>query len=125
MADTTLFDLADRKLAWLDRQQSLLAQNIANADTPGYQAHEMAPFATELARMQFAITPVRTSPLDLPVTQDPSAPALDVAPERAINGNTVPIDRELTKVAATDANQELVSDLYTKYLSLYRTALGR
>ena len=29
--------LAERRLAWLDARQRVLAQNIANADTPGYR----------------------------------------------------------------------------------------
>ena len=33
-----LFDLAERRLAWTDQRRGVLAQNIANANTPGYQA---------------------------------------------------------------------------------------
>jgi len=125
MADTTLFDLAERRLSWLDKRQGLLAQNIANADTPNYRAHDLAPFADQLDRAQFAISPTRTSPLHMVGTESDSAAMLDAPGERSISGNEVQLDSQLTKVADTDANQELVSDLYKKYLGLYRTALGR
>jgi flagellar basal-body rod protein FlgB len=124
MTDTSLFDLAQTKLAWLDKRQSLLAQNIANADTPGYQARDIAPFADSLAQAQDALAPTRTSPLHLAGTEDDAGFALDRPPARAIDGNSVQLDVELTKVADTNASQELVSDLYSKYLSLYQTALG-
>ena len=38
-----LFDLAERRLAWADRRQAVLAQNIANANTPGYKPHDLHP----------------------------------------------------------------------------------
>ena len=40
-----LFDLADKRLAWVDHRQEVLAQNIANANTPGWLARDLAPFA--------------------------------------------------------------------------------
>ena len=44
-----LFRLAEQRLAWLDRRQEVLAQNIANADTPGYAARDLPAFAKVLA----------------------------------------------------------------------------
>ena len=41
------------------------------------------------------------------------------------DGNGVAMDEQLSKVADTDATHELVTDLYAKYLSMFRTALGR
>jgi flagellar basal-body rod protein FlgB len=32
-----LFNLAEQRLAWADRRQAVLAQNVANANTPGYK----------------------------------------------------------------------------------------
>ena len=43
-----LFDLAERRLSWADRRQGLLAQNIANANTPGYRPHDLRSFASTL-----------------------------------------------------------------------------
>ena len=58
-----LFDLAERRLAWADRRQELLAQNIANANTPGYRPHDLQPFAatlTSAARSLRRLAPSRT-----------------------------------------------------------------
>ena len=41
----SLFDLADRRLAYLQHRQQVLAQNVANANTPGYRARDLEPFA--------------------------------------------------------------------------------
>jgi flagellar basal-body rod protein FlgB len=118
-----LFDLVDKRLAWVDQRQSLLAQNIANADTPGWRARDLAPFASALA--QASVTPVMTDPKHLPGTGATTAGVQTEAGERAPDGNGVALDEQLAKVADTDATHELVTDLYAKYLSMFRTALGR
>ena len=125
MPDLSLFDLAERRLAWLDQRQSVLSQNIANADTPHYRARDLRPFADQLAVAQAAGRPVRTNPLHMTGLKDDSASAEGRSGEHAIDGNAVQLDTELSKVADTDTNQELVSDLFRKYANLYRIALGR
>ena len=45
--------------------------------------------------------------------------------ERAPDGNAVSIEEQLTKVADTDGAHALVTNLYRKYLGLYRIALGK
>jgi len=125
MASTqiTLFDLADKRLAWVDRRQTLLAQNIANADTPGWRTHDLAPF--DAALTQAGVTPMRTDPMHLPGTIVDTSGEQTAAGELAPDGNGVALDEQLSKVADTDATHQLVTGLYMKYLSFFRTALGR
>ena len=119
-----MFDLAEKRLAWIDRRQGLLAQNIANANTPGYVAKDLQPFAETLARAlpDMAITnPAHMTGTSSAGRVDPSKrPA-----ERAPDGNAVSIEEQLTKVADTDGAQALVTNLYKKYMGLYRIALGK
>ena len=39
----SLFSIVKQRLAWLGRRQEVIAQNIANADTPNYQALDLKP----------------------------------------------------------------------------------
>ncbi|HUB43399.1 MAG TPA: flagellar basal body protein, partial [Acetobacteraceae bacterium] len=41
-----LFSLAERRLAWADQRQAVLAQNIANAATPNFQPSDLPSFAS-------------------------------------------------------------------------------
>ncbi|MCE9508353.1 MAG: flagellar basal body protein [Alphaproteobacteria bacterium] len=41
--DLPLMDAAIRKMRWHETRQRVLAQNIANADTAGYQAQDTVP----------------------------------------------------------------------------------
>ncbi len=119
-----LFDLAEKRLAWVDQRQELLSQNIANADTLGYQPKDLTPFA--LALGQAAPGLVRTSAMHMagpnngvPVDRK-QRPA-----ERAIDGNAVSIEDQLVKIADTDGTQALVTNLYHKYMGMFHNVIGK
>src|SRR3546814_2705238 len=38
-----LFNLLGKRMEWLGQRQKVLAQNIANADTPDYVPHDLKP----------------------------------------------------------------------------------
>jgi flagellar basal-body rod protein FlgB len=126
LMQTGLFALAERRLAWLDKRQEVLAHNIANSDTPGFQSRDLAPFGAALARANAAPL-VQTQPNHLPGTQAGvlQQSVAEQPKERAPDGNAVSVEDELMKVADTEMSQELVTNLYTKYLGLFRVALGR
>jgi flagellar basal-body rod protein FlgB len=123
LSDIPLFTLADQRLAWVDARQSLLAQNIANADTPHWQSHDLQPFAAALSQASVALT--LTDPAHLAPPAATAFGATSVVAEQAPDGNAVAIDKELVKVADTDAVHELVTNLTKKYQNLVRTAIGR
>ena len=124
LSDVPLFALADRRLAWVGARQSVLAQNIANADTPHYAARDLKPFAAALS--QASVTLERTDPAHLapPGGSQSFGAGPDVA-ELSPDGNSVALDKELVKVADTDAAHELVTTLTQTYMGFVRTAIGR
>lgn len=123
--DIGLFRLAEQRLAWVDRRQQVLAQNIANANTPGYAARDVQPFERMLSRA--APEMAQTSPLHLSGGGGPGARTdARLRPhERAPDGNAVSVEEQLTKVADTAGAHELTSGLYRKYMGMFRTVLGR
>ncbi len=119
-----LFSLAEQRLDWVSRRQQLLAQNVANANTPGYEARDLKPFASLLQSKVVSLA--ATSPLHLATLSDPAEKAqAEIVTERAPDGNAVSLDTELTKLADTDGMHQLASNLYTKYLGMFRLALGK
>jgi flagellar basal-body rod protein FlgB len=119
-----LFNLADRRLAFLQQRQIVLAQNVANANTPGWQARDMKPFDAMLAT-KLGVVPVRTNARHLAGQTASAAGTLAVQGERSPDGNSVRLDDQLSKVADTETLQSTVTNLYSKFLGFYRTALGR
>ncbi len=124
-----LFDLAERRMQWADRRQTVLAENIANADTPGYRPRDVAPFTVPVGAALVAAASGldRTDPGHLAGTVDPAgAGARPVRPTGTEpDGNAVSLEQELTKVADTDTTQATVAAIYRTYLGLFRTALGQ
>jgi len=120
-----LFDLAEQRLAWTDRRQAVLAQNIANLNTPGWQAKDLRPFAQALVATTVPAL-ARTDPGHLAGTQDTAAQALLVQQSgpRQPDGNAVSLDEQLTKVADTATAQQIATTLYKKYLAMFSMALG-
>jgi flagellar basal-body rod protein FlgB len=92
-----LFSLAEKRLNWLDTRQAVLAQNVANADTPGFAAKDIG-----------------------------ETRAREIRPhERAPDGNAVSVEHELASIAEIGTSQQLVTNLYRKYASMIRTTLGK
>lgn len=121
--NANLLDLATQRLAWTDRRQTLLAQNIANADTPGFVPKDVVPFAQTLARASQPAL-LRTQPNHLPGTAPTQSNTQTVPSERAPDGNAVQLDQQLVAVADTETTQALVTAIYHKYLAMFGMALG-
>jgi flagellar basal-body rod protein FlgB len=119
--EPSFFDLAERKLEWLDERARVLAGNVANANTPGYRPRDLQPFSHQswfelaLAQTNMADMPGATLPLETT-----SASLGDIAPD----GNAVSIEHQMKLVADTNADQQLTTTLYRKYLGFTMTALG-
>ncbi len=121
--DIGLFQLAERRLAWAGERQAVLAQNVANANTPGYRPRDVAPFAAVLG----AVSPglAATDPGHMQPTPGTAGMRNSRPRERAPDGNAVSLEDQLMKVADTSSTQELVANLYRKYQGLFHTVLGR
>lgn len=118
-----LFQVAEKRLAWVDQRQKVLAQNVANADTPGWKPRDIGAFAKQLERAGTGL--VRTDPLHLRPAVPTGGTAQPVKGERAPDGNGVSLDEQLAAIADTESAHDLTSDLYKKYLSFFRLAIGR
>ncbi|WP_270936888.1 flagellar basal body rod protein FlgB [Falsiroseomonas oryzae] len=118
--------LAEHRLHWLDRRQSVLAQNVANADTPGFLPRDLTPFQRELAgavRLSLA----RTQPGH---GAGSTLAALNARTERGAaevtpDGNAVSLDREALRIAETDTAHALAMAVHRSFTGMFRITLGR
>jgi flagellar basal-body rod protein FlgB len=99
---TDLFALGARRLDWLAHRESLIARNVANADTPGFRPSDLKPFEdsfeTTAARL------ARTSAAHFGDGPGASAgPRAGAARswETTLSGNAVSIEQELARSAET------------------------
>jgi flagellar basal-body rod protein FlgB len=124
-ASIDVFSLAEKRLAWIGQRQGVLAQNIANANTPGYAARDIKPFSEVLAAETRNETVNAASANFEPTANDIVSPLDRSVSGRSLDGNGVALDEQLEKVAETDTAHQLAANLYKKYVSLFKTAIGR
>ena len=116
------FSVASQRLDYIDQRQRVLAQNIANANTPNYHAHDLSPFETLLSGA--TVMPTRTDPAHLAGSAEGASLILQPVTERAPDGNTVSVEGQLTKVADDETSASLVGNLWKTTMGMYMTALG-
>ncbi|EWY37145.1 flagellar basal-body rod protein FlgB [Skermanella stibiiresistens SB22] len=131
LGNTGLFKLMKGKLDWLTERQQVLAQNIANADTPKYRPNDLTAFTFDRAlgqsqRLAPRLTAVGHmagpgSARGNDVRQDKPKSNYEVAPD----GNAVVMEEQMTKIADTGMTYQLVTNLYRKQVGLVRTVIGR
>lgn len=127
-----LFRLTAQRFRWLEQRQEVLAQNIANADTPGYLPNDLIPFERHLAQQARAgvghLAPTVTQSGHLPGRgggeETPEARMRDVY-DVAPSGNEVVLEQQLMQVTETAMQHQMASGLYRKHLGMIRMAITR
>lgn len=120
------------RMQWHQTRQKVLAENVANANTPGFRARDLrAPVFRpdgSLAASQSQGVPVeRTSPLHLAGTasaetsEDRARTRFDAVP----SGNAVSLEDEMQKSAANQMDFAAATSLYSRSLALLKTAIGK
>ena len=126
-----LFDLLNRRIAWLSQRQQVLAHNIANSDTPGFKPLDLKPMDFKAELQSAAAGPTRTNAMHLTGGSGGSGEGKDLprittgSYETSPNGNAVVIEEQLLKVAETQLEYQTVTNLYSKNLQLIKMAIGR
>ncbi|MBI1417333.1 MAG: FlgB family protein [Limimaricola sp.] len=121
----TIFRTAGALANYAGRQEALIARNIANADTPGYRAQTLAPFAAMVdgpTAPQMRAT--RPGHLAAPEAMTAAAPQ-DRPTEAAPNGNTVAIEDEMVAASQTAQDHARAMAIYKHALTVLRLSLGR
>lgn len=105
-------------------RQSLATQNVANADTPGYQARDLTSFAESYASSSDDMRRTRAghlggeeTHLDLRVQTETDA--------QSPNGNAVSLENEMVRAADIRREHDLALTLYKSSLGILRSSLGR
>jgi flagellar basal-body rod protein FlgB len=133
ITDIPILSMLRTRLQWSQERQRVLAQNVANADTPGYRASDLTPvkFATPTqagAAPLTTVSLVRTESGHIAgIGQSDSSFRTSSGDNYEIRptGNAVNLEQEMIKVAANQMDYQAVTALYTRSLSLLKTALGK
>jgi len=121
----TIFDTAARMASYAGQRQAITAQNIANADTPGFQAKYVPDFKDVMGQtgnMGLRATReghIQSSPrtADLNLLKD----KLEASP----NQNTVSLEQEMMRAVEIAREHNRALTVYKHSMNVIRSAIGR
>jgi flagellar basal-body rod protein FlgB len=122
-------------MRWHQARQRMLAENVANANSPGYQARDLAPLSFEsmvsMPGFRPTLTTSSTDPRHMAFSGGPNdsgagfAGAATDGYEVTPDGNGVTLEEQMMKLTANQLDYQAVTTLYARGLGLIRTALKR
>ena len=114
ISDLQVFQMFGAMARHAAESQRVSAENIANANQPGYHAKAVESFQDFMKRTQY--NPEGTA-TDFKIVERGGV--------AAPNGNTVSLEEEVFTSAEAAGQHELALSVYTKSMDLLKTALGR
>lgn len=126
ITDLPLFSALTDKMRWHQTRQSLLAENVANAETPNFRGRDLAAysFGDQLSNLSTATTMTKHISVTGSGTEtfgSRNAAAFEITPE----GNGVTIEDEMMKVTQNQMDFQTVTSLYSKSMRILKVALGK
>ena len=99
----------------------VIAENIANADTPGYKAKDLEPFSEAYARSERTAMDAGASGFSQRAFH---AERIKTAGVASPDGNTVSLEDQMTRSTEAVRQHDTALTVYSKALSMLRATLG-
>jgi flagellar basal-body rod protein FlgB len=118
------------RMQWAQERQRLLAENVANANTPNYRPRDLTPpkFDQPGVEPLASVALARTNPAHIVGSAAGTTQfrvdrrgGYEIRPA----GNAVNIEDEMMKVAANQLDYQAATSLYGRTLALMKLALGK
>ncbi|RID91031.1 FlgB family protein [Gemmobacter lutimaris] len=120
-----LVRMAQAMAAHAGARQAEISRNVSNADTPGFKARDLAPFAEVYETAPDGLRHTRPGHM-LPEAANGAEPVLRRQNGAASpNGNTVSLETELVKAVDVGQQHEMALGIYRSASTILRASLGR
>lgn len=118
--------MAEGLIAHGTQRQKLIATNVANADTPGFKAADLAGFADSYSRAPATALRMTSNRHIGGDSWGMGSPRkIGAGGEPAPNGNTVSLEDEVFRIADARREFDLAVTITKSSLSLMRASIGR
>src|SRR5690606_8686470 len=130
IGDLPIFAALRNKMQWHQTRQTLLAENVAHAETPGYRARDLTPFSVEDSgrRTGPVVATAATNARHYSVAGEPARAmgartmnSFEIMPE----GNGVTLEEEMMKVTTNQMDYQAATTLYSRSMRILKIALGK
>ena len=129
VSDLPLVAMLKTRMHWHQSRQKVLAENVSNADTPGFKPRDLTEPsfgpAGEVRGGTLAIAQTSTNHLSATAARLGEDPVGAQRFETRPSGNAVSLEDEMLKVSQNQADFQLAASLYQKSLQMLRIAAGR
>ena len=105
-------------------RMAVIAENIANADTPGYKAKDIPAFSEVYEASGMDLRATRPGHLVGPSTASQPVPEI-VRGHESPNGNSVSLEAEMVKSVEARQSHEMALAIYRATSDVVRASLGR
>lgn len=123
--DLNVFKLAHAMARHAGKRQAIVAQNMANADTPGYRARDIDSFTKTFQQADpAAMRATRTSHIAGPTAND-SWRTFETKDPTDPNGNSVSIEQEMLRSVEVKKAHDRALAIYRTSLSVIRASIGQ
>lgn len=119
--DLKILSMASAMAKHAARRHQVLAQNIANADTSGYQAKDLEPFSEAYGRSSSSLSVSGSNAVEKDWRVVVSSAAGSASP----NGNSVSLDDQMMRSVEAQQAHEAATAIYKKTVDILRLSLGR
>lgn len=122
-----VFSMASAMVSNAAASMSAIAQNVANADTPGYRAKSTADFASAYqdASNHLVLTASRPGHLSGSAVGFDTSLGERQGGHMSPNGNNVSLEDEMMAAAIVRKDHDTALAIYKKSLDILRASLGR
>ena len=97
MGPVYLFDVASSHARWLSLRQMTISTNVANANTPGYQAQDIEPFEKLLDTKIVPLAVTSSKHMAMETSLRPQGTRKEQSWEVVHSGNSVSLEQEMLK----------------------------
>lgn len=132
ISDLPLLGMLKTRMRWHQARQGVLANNVANADTPGFRPSDLKPMEARESIRKPGITPVaavRTHAAHLSGVPMGRGSGFESRASRGWEttpaGNAVVLEEQMIKVSSNQFDFQMAVSLYSRSLGLLKTAIGR
>ena len=134
IGDIPIFAMLRARMGYLTDRQRVIAENVANSDTPGFKPHDLKPFdfqAQVLAATQASASNMSaTNPAHMLPTQarkglSSQKPIKVTDSETTLDGNSVVLEEEMMKLTQARMDYDTAVGFYQKSLDILKLAIRR
>ncbi|KAA2315568.1 FlgB family protein [Pseudooceanicola sediminis] len=123
-----IFRMSESMARHAGQRQTVIAENMANADTPGFKARDILPFPETLNRTApgFAARATRASHLNGSAGDQGAYESFrDRNMWTSPNGNSVSLEQQVLKSVEVQQEHSRALSIYRSALTIMRTSIGR